>query len=326
MIENTKYNYIFYNVFDDYFKPIFCSLSNYKFVKVFSRAFEGNSIVQKLFFLHWSAKINRKINLPLKKLWYKKMCCHKFQEDKPCCFIFLGGKYILQDEGLFSFIKKLNPKNKCVILYLDIASKNKKININKIKSFTDKIITYDKSDADRLQIDYLDMDYYTPLIDVTEPEEFENDVYFLGYAKDRLEEIHNSYKWFSSKGFKCKYIICGAKPEDRIQGEGLYYTKPITYLENLENVRNSKCILEIIQGKSVAPTLRLREAVTFKRKLITNNTNPDYLKSLSGENLCVYSNLDEIDIDFVNSEINYKKFPKEYQSPVKLINYLEETL
>ena len=33
-----------------------------------------------------------------------------------------------------------------------------------------------------------------------------------------------------------------------------------------------------------------------------------------------------IDIDFVNSEINYKKFPKEYQSPVKLINYLEETL
>lgn len=320
-----KYNYIFYNIFDDYFKPVFGLLSKYPFVKVFARAFDANSFIQKLFFLHWSTKLNKIIKLPFKSLWYKKMCCHKFGTEKPCCFVFLGGKYIIDEPKLFEYIKKQNPENKCVMLCLDLISKHS-WSVDKIKSFLDKIISYDSNEAEKYGIDYLDMDYYTPLLDVTTPNDFENDVYFLGFAKDRLDEIHNTYNYLVKNNVKCKFIVCGTKSEERINGEGLFYQEPITYIENLQNVCNSKCILEIIQGQSVAPTLRLREAKTYKRKLITNNANREYAESLTGESLCVYGDVKDINIDFIKSNINYENFTNEYSSPIKLIEYLEATL
>ncbi len=324
-MKETKYNYIFYNIFDDYFKPIFGSLSNFPFVKIFGRAFDANPVIEKLFFLHWSAKINKIIKLPFKKIWYKKMCCHKFEDDKPTCYVFLGGKYITQEPELFKYIKKLNPQNKCVVLYLDIASKSN-IKIEEVKNVSDKIISYDANDASKLGIEYLDMNYYTPLIGVTTPETFENDVYFLGFAKDRLDEIHNTYNYLVKNNVKCNFIICGTEPQDRISGEGLHYRSPISYIENLNNVNSSKCVLEIIQGQSVAPTLRLREACTYKRKLITNNSNPEYLKSIHSDNICVFNDPLEIDIDFIKSNIKYEKFSNEYSSPIKLIEHLDETL
>lgn len=323
-MKDYKYNYVFYNVFDDYFKPVFGSLSQYSFVKIFGRAFKANAFIQKLFFLHWSAKFNRIIRLPFKSIWFKKMCCHKFDSEKPICYVFLGGKYITQDPELFKYIKRLNPQNKCVMLCFDILSKNS-WDVDKIKKYLDKIITYDFGESQKYDIDYLNMDYYTPIIDVTTPEKFENDVYFLGYAKDRLEEIHSTYNYFVENNIKCKFIVCGTKPEDRIVGDGLIYRNPISYVENLENVNKSKCILELIQGNTVAPTLRLREAKTYKRKLITNNLNPEYLDSLSQDCLCVFEKIDEINIDFVESRINYDAFSGEYSSPIKLIDYLEES-
>ena len=310
-MKNYKHNYVFYNIRDDYLAPIFADIENTSFVKIFAHAFKSNAFIQKIFFLHWSAKLNGIVNLPLKKIWFKKMCCHKFDDSKPVCYVFLGGKYITENERLFKYIKKLNPENKCVVLYTDLISKEN-IDINDIKKVSDMIITYDEQEAKIYDVDYLDMDYYTPLIPVTTPQEFENDVYFLGYAKDRLDEIHKVYKYFDENGLKCKFIICGTKPNDRITGEGLIYRKPITYLENLENVSKSKCILEIIQGKSVGPTLRLREAKTFKRKLITNNKNPEYLRVLSGNNLYVYEKVGDIDIDFIKTDVGYDGFGDEY--------------
>ncbi|MBR2883990.1 MAG: hypothetical protein IKL46_06470 [Clostridia bacterium] len=324
-MKDYKYNYVFYSVDSDFLKPIFSSLSKYPFVKVFDRAFNANFFIQKFFFLHWSAKLNKIVKLPFKNIWYKKMCCHNFENNKPICYVFVGGKYVSEDKAFLKYIKNLNPNNKCIMLCLDLLQKTD-INTEKLKENIDKIITYDLGEAHKYTIDYLNMDYYTPIIDVTTPNDFENDVYFLGYVKDRLDDIHNTYKYFVKNDVKCKFIICGTKPEERISGDGLIYQKPISYIENLQNVRKSKCILEIIQGQSVAPTLRLREAKTYKRRLITNNTNPEYIKSLTKDNLCVYSDVKDIDIDFIKSDINYKNFTDEYSSPIKLINYLEETL
>ena len=324
-MKDYKYNYIFYSIDSDFFKPVFGELSKFSFIKVFARAFDARPLIQKLFFLHWSAKLNKIIKLPFKSLWYKKMCCHKFEDNKPICYVFVGGKYVSEDEAFLKYIKNLNPNNKCVLLCLDLLQKTD-INIEQLKESIDKIITYDLGEAEKFNIDYLNIDYYTPIIDVTTPEDFENDVYFLGYAKDRLANIHNTYNYLVKSNLKCKFIICGTKPEERITGEGLIYTSPISYIENLKNVNNSKCILELIQGNTVAPTLRLREAKTYKRKLITNNNNPEYFNSLDATNLCVFDEINKINIDFINSAINYDLYNDEYSSPIKLIEYLEEVL
>lgn len=323
---NTKYNYVFYNVSDPCYEPVLWPLEKLPFVRVYKNAFRSNAIVNKLLFLHWSARINKRIKLPLKKLWLKKILKQDFPENKPCCYVFLGGKYLTQEKSFYSYIKSLNPENKVVVLCGDLISK-KNWDVPKVKSMCDMILTYDEGEAALYDINYFPWgDIYGAIEEITTPEEFENDVYFLGFAKDRLEEIHSAYKVFSHAGLKCKFIICGTQEKDRIAGEGLHYIPPISYRENLKNVNNSRCILEVIQGGSCAPTLRLREACTYKRKLITNNTNPVYREQLSGNNLFVYESAVDIDAEFVKTAVDYKGFIADAQSPEKLIEYFEKTL
>ena len=68
-----KYNYVFYNFNNEYNKSIFGALEKFDFVKIYKHAFDSNKIIQKLFFIHWSKKINNFINLPFKRIWYKKI-------------------------------------------------------------------------------------------------------------------------------------------------------------------------------------------------------------------------------------------------------------
>lgn len=64
---NTKYNYVFYNINEECYDPVFCPLEKLPFVKVFRRGLEGGKLTNKLFFLHWSARMNRAVKLPLQE-------------------------------------------------------------------------------------------------------------------------------------------------------------------------------------------------------------------------------------------------------------------
>ncbi len=322
---NTKYNYVFYNVTEACYEPVLWPLEKHSFVKVFRQAFTASDLTNKIFFYHWSKKLNDKVNLPFKSLWFKKMFSHSFDNDKPCCYVFLGGKYLTQSQKVYKYIKELNPENKAVVLCGDLISK-KNWDIEKVKSKCDMVLTYDEGEAKTYDIAYSPWtSNYGAVEDVTMPDTFENDVYFLGFAKDRLDEIHSAYKVLSEAGCRCKFIICGVEEKDRISGEGLHYIPPISYRENLRNVIASRCILEIIQGGSSAPTLRYREACTYKRKLITNNLNPEYKKGITEKNLYVSEKAEGISPDFAKSPIDYDGFSQEADS-LGLIRFLEENL
>ena len=327
-LNDTNYNYVFYNTGYEYLEPSFEPLKKYCFVKVFSRAFDANNITQKLFFLHWSAKANRKIKLPLKSAWFKKICKDYFKNGKPICFVFLEGKYINDAPELFGYIKKLNPENKVVIYCADLISK-KNWNIDEVKSRCDYIVTYDMGEAEKYQIEYFNPQgpCYGALIDVTTPSEFENDVYFLGFAKDRLDEVHKTFFALKNQGLKCKFIVCGVDKDKQLNEEGLIYSKPISYLENLKNVQNSKCILELIQGGSSSATLRTSEAQVYKRKLLTNNISIVYQDYYDASNMSVFSNFEDIDFDFIRKPIDYFSFVKrDMYNPYNRILFFEEFL
>lgn len=323
---DTKYNYVFYNVGQDYLEPVFGVLNEYPNVKTYGLAIKSNRIVEKLFFLHWSAKINSKIKLPLKSIWFKKMFDVKFENDKPICYIFYGAKYINEHNGVYKYIKSLNPNNVCIAFYFDLISK-RNVDIERLKDHTDYIVSYDKKESKMYGVYYYETVGYGPITEVTTPSVFDYDVYFLGFAKDRLEQIHSTYNYLVNNGLKCKFIICGTKEKDQIQGEGLYYQSPISYIENLTNVNNSKCILDIIQGGSTAPTLRIKEAQVYKRKVLTNNENILSENYYDGDNMSVFSKVENIDLDFLKSDIDYGSFNRRnYYNPYKLIEYFEELL
>ena len=151
--KQTKYNYVLFNFGGDYLDPVFGPLKQYPFVRVYDRAFEGNGVLQKLIFLHWSKKLNRKIRLPWKRIWYRRMLKQDFGEEKPCCYIFCGGKYITEDPGLYKYIKTQNLNNKCIVLCFDLISK-KNWDLEKVQSCCDYIVTYDQSEAKKYGIEF----------------------------------------------------------------------------------------------------------------------------------------------------------------------------
>lgn len=322
---DTKYNYVFYNISEDYLEPAFMPLRKYPFTRVYEHAFCASKLVQKLFFLWWSKKINDIIKMPCKKLWFKKICKQDFDDNKPICYVFLGGKYLVDEPLLYQYIKGKNPDNRCVILCLDLISK-KDWDVQKIKTNTDYIVSYDIGESKKYGIEHFDDVCYGSASRVTEPKNFINDVYFLGFAKDRIEEIHRVYRFLSNHGVKCKFIICGAHEEDKINGEGLIYSKPIPYKENIENVNNSRCVLEIIQGGSTSPTLRMKEAQIYKRKLLTNNTMIRNHSIYNEKSISVFEKTEQIDIDFIKRDIDYKTFHSECFDPINRILFLEKLL
>ena len=321
--DKPKYNYIFYKVTQDYLKPLFVPLKKHPYVRVYDRAFKGGSLLQKLFFFHFSERANRHIHLPLKRLWYKKICKQDFKDNKPCCYFFNGGKYLREAPELYDYIKKLNPENKVVVYFLDLIEKTAG-SIECFRTCSDAIISYDRGDAKKHRIDCFDEIIYGAITDITEPETYDWDVYFLGFAKDRLERIHRAYRVLTAAGLRCNFIICGTKPEDRIEGEGLHYQAPISYLENIENVKKSRCILELMQGGSDAPTLRTEEAITYKRKLLTDHLSAAPKPYFNPAFMHTFAEPEQIDTAFAAAPIDYAAYDDRYDlSPDKLIAYLE---
>lgn len=321
-MKETKYNYVFMNIATDYIAPCFMPLRKYKGVRVYEHAFESGRILQKLFFYHWSKKLNDIIKLPFKSLWFKRMCVQDFKNTKPVCYVFYSGKYIFEEKRLYQYIKTLNPDNKCIVYFGDLISK-RDIDIVKMKKCCDEIITYDSGEAKVYGIRHFDSLGYGAIMDTVEKDDFVQDIYFLGYAKDRLEEIYTAYKNFSEKGFRCKFIICGVPKEKQWNVAGLIYSSPISYKENIQNVIDSKCILELIQGGSNAPTLRLMESLVYKRKLITNNVELLRQPYYDQNNMRVITKADENCFEFLRKPINYITFDTGMLDPYHRIEFLE---
>lgn len=327
--DEMKYNYIFYNISNDYLEPIFGEYRSYKNIRVFDKAFNfKNYFEEKIFFLHWSNKINAKLKLPLKRFWYTKMYGSEFDNNKPNCFIFYGGKYVSEDLGLINYIRSRNPKNKIVVWYGDLISKNKQHKFDFVSKNVDLVLSYDKKEAEYYGIRHIDFGY-TSIQKHHKQTNFKYDVYFVGNAKDRYEDILSVYKKLNYKGLSCDFYISGVDKDKQYNSKGLNYISQMPYSENIKHIINSKCILEIKQRYSEAPTIRAMEATIYKRKLLTNCKDIRNVSYINKQESFLFENSSNIDIDFLKSEIDYSSFNLEQSnelSPISRIKFIESIL
>lgn len=315
-----KFNFVFYSAHFDFLDPMLpaCALKYY--IELRGEGLHTNSKLKKLLFnLHWSKKVNGIINLPFRRIWYKQMCRTYFSNNNPVVRVFLSSQYTHRDNGaLISYIKCHYPDDKIVNLHLDIV----KTDVLKTPDpRVDLHLSYDRNECEKYGFTFWDGPYYTPRQTVTLPSQFDYDVYFLGYAKNRLTEIIAVFDTLTAKNLKCLFMIAGVPKCDRKPHAGLVYLdKPIPYSQNIENIQRSKCILELMQGNTSAATLRACEAVAYKRKLITNCRLNETAKELfCAENMLIFSNPDEIAADFIASPIDYSAFESCKLSPAETL-------
>lgn len=321
------YNFVFFFVENEFWKAIIGKdLYRGSHSRVYETAFDGPGWLQKLFHYHWAYNINRRIDLPLKRLWFRRMYKQDFDNDLPLCFVYLGGNRIRYDRGWTDYVRKRDPRNRQVMMHQDLIAKKCHYDYSIIRNKVDLAVTYEVTEAEKYGINYFREDVYSKLIEEPAQVEFESDVYFLGAAKDRLPKILAVYRRLHDAGLKCKFLIAGVRKEDRVSGEGLEYIDWLNYTENLQNLIRSKCVLELIQKGASDITTRVLEATAYRRRLLTD------CKLCMPENfnegqLQVFDDPADIDLDFFRQPFapeQYKIIPD--MDPMRRLYYFQAQL
>lgn len=318
-----KYNYVIFATDDEYYKVAYNDLNKLNNVKYVWRELDTDNRIITLFYkMHTSPKTNKIFSLPFKKLWNPCMFRNTFSDDKPICFIFFPGRRKEYNNGLVEYLRNRYPDSKFVLYYQDLIKKSKMPEINLFKKQFDLILSFDHEDAFRNNLEYYPLVYSA--VEVPDGNIEKSDVYFVGKAKDRLKDIQNVYDKLRNNGLKCDFHVTGVA-EKEIRQDGIIYNTPVSYLENIQRIKATKCMVELMQKGGHGFTLRYCEAIMYNKKIITNNCEVKKAAFFSEDRIQAISNLSEIDTKFVLKEpitvdYNYKK----KLSPILLLNYIED--
>lgn len=324
--QTLMYNFIFLFADADYWEALIGQeLYHGEYSRVYKTAFDGSPLLQKLFHYHWSYSMNEKMQMPFKQLWFRKMYKQSFTNGLPLCFVFMGGNSIRFDAGFCDYIRKKDPRNKVVILHEDLISKKINYDYEEIREKADLAITYDLAESKKYHIEYFQGLTYAKLIPESGKTDFLYDIYFLGAAKDRLPQIMEAYHYFHSHGLKCKFIIAGVAIENQVQEEGIEY-KYISYEENLRNLIQSSCTLEITQKGSTGITMRTLEAIAYKRKFITDSSLDMHSLFNDGQ-VAQYTKITDVPVEFLKTQYDPNEFsPKVDLDPMKRLYFIQQKL
>ena len=139
---------------------------------------------------------------------------------------------------------------------------NKKKELEAMQEMGYNISLYDYYAATKFNLKYIHQVYRFTPASVIKPEvkTQEYDCYWLGKIKSRLPVVNRLEKLLLSQKLTCRFIYVYER------------TQRLSYIENLRNVLNSKCIIDINDEGSFGLSLRVMESIFFNRKLITTNS------------------------------------------------------
>ena len=167
------------------------------------------------------------------------------------------------DSALISAVSRIVPKGVSRYIWLWNHKGNNQIfasTLPEIQKHHFQVITYDELDARKYGFGW-----HTQFFNIKpfqQPSSFQNnsflyDFLFVGYAKNRVKEIERIHSMLSS--YDCKFITVHTSSDY------------IPYSKYMEMAMQSRCIVEIVHTGDPSCTLRPLEAMSIRRKLLTNN-------------------------------------------------------
>lgn len=155
--------------------------------------------------------------------------------------------------------------------------------ISKITPHFDKIYSFDFDDCKKYHFIYLNQFLPFSLSEMKKIREntFDNNTvkkcFFIGeYRKNRVEVINKLAPILQLNNYETDFNLINYEALNKANAtieQSKYYTlgKKINYFDNIEKVKQSDIILEILQIGQTGVTLRAIEAILFNKKLITTN-------------------------------------------------------
>ena len=177
------------------------------------------------------------------------------------------------------------------------------------------IYSYSPNDCAELRLKYQPTVYCKDV--VFESEVLVYDVLFVGRIKGRQELLDKIYCKFTENNIKAMFYILGKENEIGIP----VHDKPLEYNAYLNFIVKSRVLLDVSSYGQDGLSMRVMEALFFKKKLITTNTDIVRYDFYRPENILI---LDEnnwnVSKDFLYSE--YVEVPEEIVEKYDITNWL----
>ncbi len=296
----------------DYYSSCFSTTNDEKEI-IFLNNTLGNGFLSKVQKLCVSEITNKVITVPFKNIWmndfsgwlknYEQDVCFVFSKNQSWLLKYKNGKY-------FDILREKYPGCKIIMYLGNIMSSYYKFEVEFFKTRCDYLISYDEEDARKYDLIYLPLPYGKVYIE-NDHNISEFDVFFCGKAKDRLEDILRIYEYLSNNGLNCLFFVSGVKGAKK-SSEHIIYNRRLKYSRYLQYMKKSKIILEVIPKGSFGDTLRVKEALTYGKLLITDNKNICFRDFYNPEQIFVYDKNYGIDLEKLKRNMNKEFSGKEF--------------
>ncbi len=225
--------------------------------------------------IHFSQKLNKRVNFPGKFIWYR-MLAKGFGIDTDSknnyVLIVYDWSRISRDFGFFNYLRRSIKNIKIVYLFTNIVSMSGASFYGiteRLKDHFDIVFAFDRQDSERYGFEYFPLIYTG--VRPEKKENINNDLFYVGQAKDRYEQLISIYEHAKAEGLSCDFNIVGVPPDKQKYSDEIHYNRMLPYLEVVRRIKSSRCIVDAIQHNSSGMTIKVCEAVLYNKKLITTN-------------------------------------------------------
>lgn len=166
---------------------------------------------------------------------------------------------------------------------------------------------------------------YWPLVlskkEVTQNGKIDNSLYFCGWGKDRVKELQKIYYECNKRDIRTNFKVLYSLNE-KFDGIEII-EEPIDYEENLKNILESGCMLELMHHGYDNPTQRYPEAVLYNKKLLSNNESIIKFPYYNSNYMRIFHDVEEIDWEWLSKE---EEVDYNYQGDFSPIMLIEDIL
>lgn len=306
----SLYRYIFWDLTKNEKSIYINRFPSELFNRLINKVLKTNKIaifIKKIFVFLFAVILIIKIKIALKN-------------NNSICFILFPNCYVFEKYGLLKIFRLLLKNCSIIYFFCDLVNKSSDMSIiidnyYRHKS-ADLIYTFDFDDAKKYNLKFHNIPY-SDLTGLFEDVNIKFDISFVGQAKDRFDDIINAYKALKKQNLRLGFYIIGVPKEKQVFADEINYCDFIPYKDYLRIVADSKVILEIMQKGGTGNTIRVSEAISLDKLLISNNKMLLQNSFYDSRYMKVYENLDEIDVkSFIdsNKEVHYENKEKIYPS------------
>lgn len=265
---------------------------------------------------HFSKKINRYFDFPLKSIWFrnvKNFIVNNISTNDEIVLVVFDWNFFGGEKQFVNYVRHAIKKIKIVYLFTNIIKASfayQRGYVEKLTEWYDLVFAFDPEDAKRLHLSYSPLIYDPdPKYKKEDIEQEENTVFYVGQAKDRIKGLISCYEKLKELEIKCDFHIANVSDEEIRYSEEIIYNQFITYTEAVNSVQKSNCLLDVVQGDSTGLTIKVCEAICYHKKLITTNKHIADYSFFDPRYILIIDNGDDIMREFFenNKTVKYSE-------------------